>query len=131
MKIVVGEEYLTPAEPQEDEVPDEVLAVYVESLRKQRTKRGEPIPGKREKFEAMAAEAVKYQKLNGGYLSVDSDDCEGFLTYRSNFISHYPGDGLGADFWGKTLSEHTEYAMGTANGQVEVFIHELFVKLQE
>lgn len=127
MKIIIGEEFLTPVEQHTDDVTDELLANYVQSLRKERARQGQPIPGKREKFEEMARDAIKYQELNGGYLSIDTDEYEGFLTYRFGFITHYPGDGCGAEFWGKALSEHMEYAMGIANGQLEIFFHELFV----
>jgi len=112
-----------------EQANDSLIGNYIEALRREKMD-GILIPGRKESFEALIAEAIQYQEANGGELEAETTDIEGFLTYRTYAIFHCPLD-TGSNmsgFWGKVFSTSKEYVIGASpDGFVELFIHELFV----
>ena len=112
-----------------EQANDSLIGNYIEALRREKMD-GILIPGRKESFEALIAEAIQYQEANGGELEAETTDIEGFLTYRTYAIFHSPldTDSNMSGFWGKVFSTSKEYAIGASpDGFVELFIHELFV----
>ena len=113
-----------------EQANDSLIGNYAKALRQDKMDGGVLIPGRKESFEALIAEAIQYQEANGGELEAETTDIEGFLTYRTYAIFHSPldTDSNMSGFWGKVFSTSKEYAIGASpDGFVELFIHELFV----
>lgn len=130
MKVNVGEIFAASSGAETEDVQTSFIDEYVKSVARDKRIPGEADEKKKEAFEAMLSEAIEYQKLNGGLLTGETDDYEGFMVYKTDAIAHYPEDGQMSEFWGKAFSAHREYSMGVANGVLEIFIHELFVKVK-
>lgn len=130
MKVNVGEVFTASSAAETEDVQTSFIDEYVKSVARDKRVPGEADKKKKEAFEAMLSEAIEYQKLNGGLLTGETDDYEGFMVYKTDAIAHYPEDGQMSEFWGKAFSAHREYSMGVANGVLEIFIHELFVKVK-
>lgn len=128
MKIKVGEVFVAPGGAEADAGQSSFIDEFVKSIARDKRIPGEVDVQKKAAFEELLNEAVEYQKLNGGLLTGETDDYEGFLVYKTDAIAHYPGDGQMSEFWGKAFREHQEFSMAPSNGVLELFIHELFIK---
>jgi len=131
MKINVGEVFMAPSSAGTEDMQTSFIDEYVKSVACDKRVPGEADEKKKEAFEKMLNEAIEYQKLNGGLLTGETDDYEGFMVYKTDAVAHYPGDGQMSEFWGKAFNAHQEYSIGVSNGLLEIFIHELFIKTHD
>ena len=131
MKVNVGEVLTASSGAETEDVQTSFIDEYVKSVARDKRVPGEADEKKKAAFEEMLNEAIEYQKLNGGLLTGETDDYEGFMVYKTDAVAHYPGDGQMSEFWGKAFSAHKEYSMAAANGVLEIFIHELFIKTKD